>query len=126
MTKSKFEAIASFPNDDGTSASITDDYTLNALRTEFAAIDFKPNDVMLLSSQFMLQAIHYGEPDDLFYYVWREPSGIFGASVWGMNLVPEKIDDIRVEARQVVEHRYFRPGRNTPSGTRVVGLVSKK
>lgn len=119
MTKSRFEAIAAFPN----IIVSKDDEALDALRAEFAAIDFSHAEVTLLSSQFMMQAIHYGEPDDLFYYVWREPYGVFGASVWGRELVPERIEEIRVEPRKVIEHRYFRPGKDIPAGSRVVGLA---
>ena len=125
MTESKFEAIAAFPNTVHP-ASALDDEALDVMRAEFAAIDFTHGEVMLLSSQFMMHAIHYGEPDDLFYYVWREPAGIFGASVWGSALVPERIEEIRVEPREVIEHRYFRPGKNAPVGTRVVGLTNKQ
>lgn len=120
MTTSKFEAIAAFPN----TAVTVDDESWEALRNEFAVLDFSRADVMLLSSKFMLHAVHYGEPDDLFYYVWREPAGIFGASVWGSELVPERIEEMRVEPRKVVEHRYFRPGRDAPVGSRVAGLAT--
>ena len=122
MTESKFEAIAAFPN----TVIHLDDESWDAMRTEFANVDYHRAEVMLLSSQFMMHTIHYGEPDDLFYYVWREPAGIFGASVWGSALVPERIEEIRVEPREVVEHRYFRPGKNAPVGTRVVGLAEKR
>ena len=122
MTKSKFELIAMFPNP-GIIASGTDEERLEALRGEFTSIDFTPAEVTLLSSEFMMQAVHYGEPDDLFYYVWRESAGIFGASVWGRELVPERIDEIRVEPRKVIEHRYFRPGKDAPVGRRIAGLV---
>jgi hypothetical protein len=70
----------------------------------------------------MMHAIHYGDPDELFYYVWSEPNGIFGASVWGSELVPERIEEIRVEPRKVIEHRYFRAGKDAPVGARVAGL----
>lgn len=122
MTNSKFEAIAAFPNV-GHIENNTDDETLDAFRNEFAALDFNHAEVKLLSSQFMMHAIHYGDPDELFYYVWSEPSGIFGASVWGSELVPERIEEIRVEPRKVIEHRYFRPGKDAPAGSLVVGLA---
>jgi hypothetical protein len=122
MTKSKFEAIAVFPN----SGVTVDNESVDAIRDEFASIDFNQAEVMLLSSQFVMQAIHYSESDDLFYYVWREPAGIFGASVWGSQLAPERIEEIRVEPRDVIEHRYFRQGKNAPVGTRVVGLAKPK
>jgi hypothetical protein len=124
MTNSKFEAIAAFPNA-GHITSNTDDEKFDAMRDEFATLDFNHAEVRLLSSQFMMHAIHYGDPDELFYYVWSEPNGIFGASVWGSELVPERIEEIRIEPRKVIEHRYFRAGKDAPVGTRVAGLAEQ-